>query len=123
MEENKIQVYIKTDKNNCIVNIESTISNIDFIDWIYIDEGIGQKYSHAQNYYLDKSLMDNQGRCNYKYEEGTVIELTDEEKKILYPPVAQQPNQQEILQKQLLETQNLALELQYKLTNKDLEIK
>ncbi|WP_252237459.1 hypothetical protein [Clostridium sp. ZBS17] len=34
-----------------------------------------------------------------------------------------EPTETELLQKQLLETQNLVLELQYKLTNKDLEIK
>ena len=35
-------------------------------------------------------------------------------------PPKQQPTETEILQKQLLETQNMLLELQYKLTNKDL---
>ncbi|AOR23019.1 hypothetical protein [Clostridium taeniosporum] len=84
MEENKIKVYIKVDKNNCITQIESSISNIDFINYIYIDEGYGQKYAHAQNYYLDKSLMDMQGRYNYKYEDNKVVELTDEEKEKLY---------------------------------------
>ncbi|EES48727.1 hypothetical protein NE172_15240 [Clostridium botulinum] len=34
-----------------------------------------------------------------------------------------EPNEVEQLQKQLLETQNMVLELQYKLTNKDLDIK
>ncbi|ACD54095.1 hypothetical protein HYH38_07940 [Clostridium botulinum] len=38
-------------------------------------------------------------------------------------PKPKEPTETEILQKQLLETQNLVLELQYKLTNKDLEIK
>ncbi|MBN1055677.1 hypothetical protein DVW05_10020 [Clostridium botulinum] len=38
-------------------------------------------------------------------------------------PVEKEPSETEILQKQLLETQNMLLELQYKLTNKDLEIK
>ncbi|WP_252241687.1 hypothetical protein [Clostridium sp. ZBS18] len=38
-------------------------------------------------------------------------------------PPKKEPTETEILQKQLLETQNMLLELQYKLTNKDLEIK
>ncbi len=35
-------------------------------------------------------------------------------------PKPKEPTETEILQKQLLETQNMLLELQYKLTNKDL---
>ncbi len=35
-------------------------------------------------------------------------------------PVEKEPTETEILQRQLLETQNMLLELQYKLTNKDL---
>ncbi len=38
-------------------------------------------------------------------------------------PPKKEPTETELLQKQLLETQKLVLELQYKLTNKDLEIK
>ncbi|WP_252251312.1 hypothetical protein [Clostridium sp. VAP52] len=38
-------------------------------------------------------------------------------------PKPKELTETEILQKQLLETQNMLLELQYKLTNKDLEIK
>ncbi|NFG23190.1 hypothetical protein FDF11_04590 [Clostridium botulinum] len=38
-------------------------------------------------------------------------------------PKPKEPTETEILQKQLLETQNMLVELQYKLTNKDLEIK
>ena len=60
---------------------------------------------------------------NYKYVDCEVVELSKEEKETLFPPPKQQPTETELLQKQLLETQNMLLELQYKLTNKDLEIK
>ncbi|MBN1060227.1 hypothetical protein [Clostridium botulinum] len=124
MVENKIKVYIKIDKNNCITEINSSIFLNDIKDYICIDEGYGQNYAHAQNYYFeDKNpLRDNQGRCNYKYVDDTIIELSEEEKELLYPQ-KKEPTETEILQKQLLETQNMLLELQYKLTNKDLEIK
>ncbi|WP_252242052.1 hypothetical protein [Clostridium sp. ZBS18] len=130
MDENKIKVYIQVDNNNLITNIESSISEsyIDFSkDWICIDEGYGDKYSHAQGNYFTidgkKTLRDITGKCNYKYINSEIVELTDEEKETLYPPVAQQLTKEELLQKQLLETQNLILELQYKLISKDLEIK
>ncbi|NFI92859.1 hypothetical protein FC961_00270 [Clostridium botulinum] len=50
--------------------------------------------------------------------EGATQEYIDSIK-----PKSKEPTETEILQKQLLETQNMLLELQYKLTNKDLEIK
>ncbi|AOR24295.1 hypothetical protein [Clostridium taeniosporum] len=121
MEESKIKVYVKIDENNCIIDINSSIF-IDNIDnYIQIDEGLGDKYAHAQGNYLDKPLMDNQGRCNYKLVNNELIELVENEKGKLFPPIPVEPSKEEILQKQLLETQNMILELQYKLTNKDLE--
>ncbi|WP_252251309.1 hypothetical protein [Clostridium sp. VAP52] len=84
MEENKIKVYVKIDENNCITDINSSIFLNDTKDYICIDEGIGDKYSHAQGNYLDKGLRDNQGRDNYKYVYNKIIELSDEEKETLY---------------------------------------
>lgn len=115
MEENKIKVYIQIDKDNCITDIDSSIFLQDIKDWIMIDEGYGQKYAHAQNYYFEdkKPLRDTRGRCNYKYVDNKIVELTDEEKEKLYPPVAQQPNQQELINAQLLKS-NADTQLQLK---------
>lgn len=57
MEEFKYKIYIKTDKNNCITGVESDLTLEDTSGYIQIDEGIGDKYSHAQGNYLDKGLM------------------------------------------------------------------
>ncbi|WP_080443155.1 hypothetical protein [Clostridium botulinum] len=108
MEENKIKVYIKIDDNNCITQIESAISSnyIDFSkNWIQIDEGYGDKYSHAQGNYLNKGLRDNQGGCNYKLINNKIIELTEEEKDKLFPltPILPQPNEQQVLNAKLLQ--------------------
>ncbi|MBY6934518.1 hypothetical protein [Clostridium botulinum] len=109
MEENKIKVYIKVDEN-IITQIESEISSqyFDFKDtsiWVLIDEGIGDKYSHAQGNYFPKNkpLRDMQGRCNYKYVDCKVIELTEEEKEKLYLPTPPQPNEQQVLNAKLLQ--------------------
>lgn len=115
MEENKIKVYIRIDKNSCIIEIDSSIFLNDIKDYIEIDEGYGQKYAHAQNYYFEdkKPLRDIQGRCNYKYVGNKIVELTNEEKEKLYPPVTQQPNQQELINAQLLKS-NADTQLQLK---------
>ena len=64
MEEFKYKVYIKTDKNNCVTNVESDLTLKNTTGYVQIDEGIGDKYSHAQGNYLDKGLMDSNGKYN-----------------------------------------------------------
>ncbi|MDM8130093.1 hypothetical protein QUW38_02030 [Clostridium butyricum] len=115
MKENIIEVYIRLSENNIITDIESSISShfIDFTNkWILLDKGWGDKYAHAQNMYLDESLRDDLGRFNYKYENGEVVELTEDEKLNLFPVREKGPTETEILQKQLLETQAIVANLQ-----------
>lgn len=115
MENYKIHVYIMVDKNNSIIDVASSIQDMDFTDWIKIDEGTGDKYSHAQGNYFprDKPLRDSQGRCNYKYVNNEVVELTNEEKESLFPTPVQQPTEQQILNAKLLQDNaNMQLELE-----------
>ncbi|MDR5586608.1 hypothetical protein [Clostridium aquiflavi] len=125
MQENKIKVYIKIDENNCIININSSIFLDDIKDYIQIDEGDGDKYSHAQGNYLEKGLINSKGRYNYKYVDNKVIELTEEEKEKLFPPVPVQPTPQELLNSKLLmDNANIQLELDnQKKLNADLLLK
>lgn len=115
LEQNKYKVYIKIDENKCITNVESSLTLTDTSDYIQIDEGTGDKYSHAQGNYFprDKPLRDSQGRCNYKYVNNEVVELTDEEKESLFPTQVQQPTEQQILNAKLLQDNaNMQLELE-----------
>ena len=112
MLDNKIKVYIKIDENNCITDINSSIFLNNTKDYIQIDEGSGDKYAHAQGNYLSKTLVDSQGRYNYKYLDNKVMELTDEEKERLFPVQQQQLSKEEILEQQLLQTQAALAELQ-----------
>ena len=73
-------VYVITDSKNRITAIDSSAFLIDTTDWIQIDEGIGDKYHHAQGTYFEKGLFDENGVYNYKLVEGVVMEITDEEK-------------------------------------------
>lgn len=63
MEEN-IKVYVKVDSNNVITQVDSSIFLFNVEDWVKIDEGQGDKFSHAQGNYLDKPLVDMQGKYN-----------------------------------------------------------
>ena len=113
MEEFKYKIYTKTDKNNCIIGVESDLTLEDTSGYIQIDEGIGDKYSHAQGNYLDKGLMDSNGKYNYKYVNNEVVELTDEEKENLFPTPVKQPTEQQILNAKLLQDNaNMQLELE-----------
>lgn len=112
MEENTIKVYIKLNESNCITDINSSIFLNCTEDYIKIDEGNGDKYSHAQGNYLDKGLVDAQGRYNYKYVDNKVLELTEEEKESLFPTELPQLSQEGELEKQLLETQAQLANLQ-----------
>lgn len=75
-----IKVYVKTNENNEITAIASSIFLDDTKGWIEIDEGQGDKYAHAQSQYLTKGLTDNQGRYNYKLVDGEVVEISEDEK-------------------------------------------
>ena len=101
-EESKIKVYIKIDNNSNITAVNSSIFISDLTDWIEIDEGIGDKYAHAQGNYFKKPLIyDNSIYC-YKYSNGVILEKTAEEieaeiAKLPVPP----PSETEILKAQL----------------------
>ena len=79
-------VYVKTDTENRIIAINSSAFLFDATGWIEIDQGTGDRYHHAQGNYLEKGLVDEHGRYNYRYVDGQVVEIPESEK----PPVPQQ---------------------------------
>lgn len=112
MEENTIKVYIKTNENNIITDINSSIFLNSIEGYIQIDEGSGDKYAHAQGNYLEKSLVDESGRFNYKFEDGKILELTEEEKNVLFKkPEVVHSKQEEINSSLLKENANIRLQL------------
>lgn len=78
-EENKIKVYIKVDNDSNIIEINSEIFINDFTNWIEIDSGEGGRFSHAQNSYLDKPLINDYGIYQYKYIDNKIIEISEED--------------------------------------------
>jgi len=81
--DNLIKVYIRLDDNNVVVLINSDIFLNNTTEYICIDEGIGDKYAHAQGHYLKKGLVDEYGRYNYKFNNGNLVEIAEEEKPIV----------------------------------------
>ena len=71
--ESKSKVYIQTDAQGRILRCEGgyTMSNIDDIsEWIFIDEGTGDRYNLCQSQYFDGGLYTEDGICRYVYSNG-----------------------------------------------------
>ena len=112
MENIKIKVYVKINELNIITDINSSIFLDNIESYIQIDEGSGDKYAHAQGNYLEKGLVDESGRFNYKFEDGKILELTEEEKNTLFPKTEVSPSKQEEINSALLqENANIRLQL------------
>lgn len=80
MEKLNHTVYAKTDENGYITAVNSNIFLSDVSGWTKIDEGIGDKYAHAQGNYFENPLIDENGCYNYKLVDSEPVETTDEEK-------------------------------------------
>lgn len=84
----------------------------------------GMTFIPNRNLIIEQNEVDGEKVKVFKYE---ILKTADEAYQEYLDnknnPKPQEQTETEILQKQLLETQNMLLELQYKLTNKDLEIK
>lgn len=73
------KVYVKTNEQNYITAINSSGFLSDLTGWVYIDEGKGDKYHHAQGNYFDKPIMTDSEVWQYKLEDGVARECTAEE--------------------------------------------
>lgn len=69
-----MKVYIKLNEQNEITQVNSEMFINDLSGWIEIDEGNGDKYSHAQTEYFDKPLRTQNGDYIYEYVDGRVRE-------------------------------------------------
>lgn len=108
MINSMIDVFIKVNENNEITDINSSIFLADAMGWIQLDSGNGDKYAHAQNNYLEKSIRDEYGRYNYKFIDDVVVEIAEEEKPEI-KPVEPQLSDTEIRLKEIEEELNVLL--------------
>ena len=104
-EPERYIVYVRTDAQNNIIAINSSVFLDNTESWIKIDEGLGDRFHHAQNHYLDKSIYTADGVPRYKLVDGKAVERTSEEIEADKPELPKpQPTVKE-LQEQLLQTQ------------------
>lgn len=100
--ENEYKVYVSLqDGYITSINSEIFLSEEEMSTMTEIDKGQGDKYAHAQSQYLDKELVDEHGRYNYKFVEGKVIEVAEAEKPTIEEPKAV-PTEQEKINAQLM---------------------
>lgn len=100
--ENEYKVYVSLqDGYITSINSEIFLSQEEIQTMTEIDQGQGDKYAHAQSQYLEKGLIDEQGRYNYKYVDGKVIEVAEAEKPTIEEPKAV-PTEQEKINAQLM---------------------
>lgn len=102
--ENEYKVYVSLqDGYITSINSEIFLSQEEIQTMKEIDQGQGDKYSHAQSQYLDKELVDEYGRYNYKFVEGKVVEVAEEEKPTIKEP-EQQATAQDKIEAQVMYT-------------------
>lgn len=102
--ENEYKVYVSLqDGYITSINSEIFLSEEEMSTMTEIDKGQGDKYAHAQSQYLDKELVDEHGRYNYKFVEGKVVEVEEEEKPTIKEP-EQQATAQDKIEAQVMYT-------------------
>ena len=99
---NEYKVYVSLqDGYITSINSEIFLSEEEMSTMTEIDQGQGDKYAHAQSQYLEKGLVDEQGRYNYKFVEGKVIEVAEVDKPTIEEPKAV-PTEQDKINAQLM---------------------
>lgn len=101
---NEYKVYVSL-QNGYITSINSEIflTQEEMSIMTEIDQGQGDKYAHAQSQYLEKGLVDEHGRYNYKFVEGKVVEVAEEDKPKVAKP-EQQATAQDKIEAQVMYT-------------------
>lgn len=102
--ENEYKVYVSLqDGYITSINSEIFLSQEEIQAMTEIDKGKGDKYAHAQGLYLEKELVDEHGRYNYKYVDGKVVEVAEEDKPKVVDP-EQQATAQDKIEAQVMYT-------------------
>lgn len=72
-------VYAKVDESGYITAVNSSAFLDDLTGWAEIDQGVGDKYHHAQENYFPLPLFTSGGAYRYKLVNGAPVECTPEE--------------------------------------------
>jgi len=81
MENYTNKIYARLDEKEVVVKLFSSVFEQASEGDVLVEEGNEEYHAHI---HLKYQLMDMEGRYNYKYEKNKLIELTDEEKEMLF---------------------------------------
>ncbi|MCI7166159.1 MAG: hypothetical protein MR967_04355 [Holdemanella sp.] len=110
--ENEYKVYVSLqDGYITSINSEIFLSEEEIDTMTEIDKGQGDKYAHAQSKYLEKGLVDEHGRYNYRFLEGKVVEVSEADKPTIEEPKAVPTEQDKINAQLMLQIAKLKAEL------------
>lgn len=99
---NEYKVYVSLqDGYITSINSEIFLSQEEIQTMTEIDRGQGDRYAHAQSQYLEKGLVDEQGRYNYRFVENKVVEVAEKDKPTIEEPKAV-PTEQDKINAQLM---------------------
>ncbi len=73
------RVYVKLDSKKSIISVNSSAFLDTVEEWLQIDEGVGDRYHHAQSNYFDLPIYTVDGFPRYKLVEGKAVERTEQE--------------------------------------------
>ena len=79
MKQENYIVYVRTDEQGRILEANSSAFLSDTAGWTAIDEGLGDKYHHAQGHYFDGGLYTTDGIPRYALTGGAPVLRSDEE--------------------------------------------
>lgn len=91
------RVFVHTDESGRIIDINSDAFLAETAGWTQIDEGVGDKFHHAQGNYLPGPKYDERGIPRYKLVDGKAQERTQEEIDADYTPPEVEPTAEELL--------------------------
>ena len=92
-------VLVLLNERNLIVSVNSS-AFVFGEEWVQIDEGVGDRYHHAQGNYFKKPIYDDRGIPRYAYvpdSEPAWRERTKEEMDADYVPPMVKPSAEELL--------------------------
>lgn len=94
------RVFALADERDRILDVNSDAFLTDTAGWVQIDEGIGDRYHHAQGNYFPKPKYDERGIPRYAYVldgDPKWRERTQEEMDADYVPPVYKPSAEELL--------------------------
>lgn len=109
MEQENYIVYIRTDEQGRILEANSSAFLADTTGWTAIDEGLGDKYHHAQGNYFDGGIYTNDGIPRYALVDGAPVLRSAEEIEADRAEIVHVPTETEILKQQVADLQNQIL--------------